>query len=169
MKEGMIVGHGDIASVLPDRKDFVYFASGVSNSQETREEEFERERRLLLEQDESKHLVYFGSLAIFYGDNAYVHHKINMEQTVKDVFKQHTIFRIGNISWGNNPHTLINFIRGKIKNGEPYEVQDVYRYVVDKEEFLHWIDLIPDRSCEMNVPGRRMKVKDIVNEYGHVK
>ena len=50
----MITGSGDIASVLPNREDLHFFASGVSNSQETRESEYEREEDLLLEQDETK-------------------------------------------------------------------------------------------------------------------
>jgi hypothetical protein len=33
----MIIGHGDIASVILDRIDRLYFASGVSNSAETDE------------------------------------------------------------------------------------------------------------------------------------
>lgn len=161
----MIIGHGDIASVLTDREDRTYFASGVSNSSETRESEYYREAELLLGQDKSKYLVYFGSLSIFYSDCRYARHKRMMENLVRKNFEHYTIIRMGNIIWGENPNTLINFIRNKIRNREPFEIQDVYRYVTDKEEFLHWIDLIPDFSCELNIVGRRMKVKDIVKEY----
>ena len=38
-------------------------------------------------------------------------------------------------------------------------------YICDKDEFLHWMDLIPEWPCEMNIVGRRMKVKDIVKEF----
>jgi hypothetical protein len=161
----MIVGHGDIASVLTDRAGWIFFASGVSNSKETRKSEFTREVNLLFEQDSSKHLVYFSSLSVFYSNSPYTAHKIHMENLVRFLFKKYTIIRVGNITWGVNPHTLINFIRNKILSHEPFEMQDVYRYVVDKEEFLHWINLIPDWSCEMNIIGRMMKVKDIVREY----
>ena len=171
----MILGHGDIASVLTDRDDRLYFASGVSNSQETRESEYRREIDLLLSllqgpsvsplhPPKKEHLVYFSSLSVFYSDSRYVRHKIEMEKAVK-IFRPYTIIRMGNITWGDNPHTLINFIKNKIRNREPFEVQDVYRYIIDKEEFLHWINLIPDWSCEINIPGRRMKVRDIVREY----
>lgn len=161
----MITGSGDIASVLTDREDRIYFASGVSNSTETRESEYQREINLLWEQDRWKHLVYFGSLSIFYSDSRYAKHKREMEQLVKCIFDNYTIIRMGNITWGTNPHTLINFIRNKIRNREPFEIQDVYRYVVEKEEFLHWIDLIPPWNCEMNVTGRKMLVRDIVKQY----
>ena len=39
----MIVGNGNIAKVLKDRDDLVFFASGVSNSSCTDEKEYERE------------------------------------------------------------------------------------------------------------------------------
>lgn len=164
----MIVGNGDIASVLPDRKDLLFFASGVSNSQETREEEFEREMKLLSKQDRMSHIVYFSSLAIYYSDTPYTRHKKAVESVCQNAFRKSTIIRIGNITWGTNPHTLINFIRNKIKNKEQFEIKDVYRYIVDKDEFLHWVNLIPDWPCEMNITGQRMKVADIVTKYGHI-
>ncbi len=163
----MIIGSGDIAMALKkvDREDRIYFASGVSNSSEARESEYQREIDLLLKQDKCKHLVYFGSLSIFYSNTRYAHHKRLMEDIIKMNFKHHTIVRMGNITWGNNPHTLINFIRNKFRTREPFEIQDVYRYVVDQEEFLHWVDLIPPWNAEINITGRRMKVRDIVKEY----
>jgi len=164
----MIIGNGDIASVLPERDDLLFFASGVSNSQETRESEYQRERNLLLEQDRAEHIVYFGSLAVFYSGTRYAQHKLDMETTVKGEFPKHTIFRIGNITWGINPHTIINYFRGQIEVGNSFEVRDEHRYIVDKDEFLHWIGRIPTWSCEMNVPGRKMLVKEIVDEYCYV-
>lgn len=159
----MIVGNGDIASVLTDREGFCFFASGVSNSQEDRESEYKRERDLLTKQDTRQHLVYFSSLGVLNGETRYLRHKRKMELEVKKAPRS-TIVRIGNITWGDNPHTLINFLRGKINAGEKFDIQDVYRYVVDKEEFLYWVNLIPEWSCEINIPGRRMKVREIVKE-----
>ena len=159
----MITGSGDIASVLPNREDLHFFASGVSNSQETRESEYEREEDLLLEQDETKHLVYFSSLAIFYGNTRYTRHKKIMELLVRNCFENHTIIRLGNISWGTNPNTLINYLKAHPES----EIKDEYRYVCDKNEFLHWVNLIPEWSCEMNITGRRMKVAEIAKEYCH--
>lgn len=163
-----IVGNGDIAAALKevDRPDRIFFASGVSNSGEQRESEYQREKELLLSQKRSRYLVYMSSLCVFYSDTRYARHKRYMEELVKKTFPLYTIMRMGNISWGVNPTTLINFLRNKIKNDEPCEIQDVYRYVLDKDEFLHWIGMIPsDWSCEVNVPGKMMKVKDIVREF----
>ncbi len=167
----MIIGNGDIAEVLQevDRKDLLFFASGVSNSQEVREAEYKREIYLLSEQSISKHIVYFSSLCVFESDTEYARHKRTIEEIVKEEFRRYTIIRIGNITWGDNPHTLINFIRNKIRNHEKFEIRDVYRYIVDKEEFLYWIRRIPEWSCEMNIPGERLLVKDIVEKYGYIE
>lgn len=152
-----VVGNGDIASVLP-KSHLLFFASGVSNSQEYHKSEYQRELDLLMSQDKWAHIVYFSSLAIFYSDTRYAQHKRAMELTIKQNFHYYTIVRIGNITWGTNPHTLINYLKS-----HPYaEVRDEYRYIVGKEEFLHWVNLIPDWNCELNIPGKMMKVIDIV-------
>jgi len=160
----MITGRGDIAGVLKDKEGACFFASGVSNSLEARESEYRREKELLFKQDRSLRLVYFGSLSIFYGNTRYTRHKLEMEELVK-TFPRYCIVRLGNITWGSNPHTLINTIRSHVEKQEPLEIKDVYRYVVEKEEFLYWIGLIPDWNCEMNVPGSRMKIREVVKKY----
>lgn len=161
-----VVGDGDVASVIPrmyrEFDDILFFASGVSNSQETRESEYEREIDLLLEQRRDVHLVYFSSLSIFYSHTRYAQHKRDMEQIVKANFPEHTIIRLGNITWGDNPHTLINYLKAHPKA----EIRDEYRYICDKDEFLHWVRLIPlDFNCDINIPGKRLKIKEIVDEY----
>lgn len=164
----MIVGNGNIASVLPKRDDLLFFASGVSNSQETRESEYQREISLLMQQPKDKHIVYFSSLAVFKSEKKYtryIRHKREMEKTIKAYFEPYTIIRIGNIGWKNdNPNTIINFLKNKIKNNEEFEIQNVYRYIINKEDFLHYINLIPDWNCEMTLFGRKMTVQEIVNE-----
>lgn len=161
----MIIGHGDIASVIPDRPDRLYFASGVSNSQERRESEYHREIDLLREQDFHAHIVYFSSLCVFYANTHYADHKRTMEQWVKAQFTTWTIIRLGNITWGDNPHTLINHLRAQLAASLPLDIQDTFRYVVCKDEFLHWLGMIPPWSCELNIPGRRMTVAEIVKEF----
>jgi hypothetical protein len=163
-----VIGNGDIASVLTEGVVGGYklfFASGVSNSKETRESEYRREIDLLLCQNRKKHIIYFSSFTAFYGKNRYSKHKRYMEALVKKNFPKYTIVRIGNITWGDNPNTLINDIRYKMENGIPVEIRDEYRYIVDMDEFLYWIKMIPEWSCEMNIPGKRMKVAEIVEKY----
>ena len=162
-----IIGHGDIACVLTDREDRIYFASGVSNSQETRESEYTREKTLLLQQEKIRHLVYFSSLSIFYSDTRYAQHKLEMETLVKTHFPRYAIIRLGNITWGTNPHTIINSFREQIRNGEPLVIRDAYRYVVDKNEFLYWVSMIPSWPCEISITGQRLSIEQIVKKYGY--
>lgn len=162
----MITGYGDIARALAevDHPGRVYFASGVSNSAETRVSEFGRERRLLDAQPRHLRLVYFSSLCVFYSDTPYANHKRSMEAAVKEWFPAWTIMRLGNITWGTNPNTLINTMRARDAANQPQVIADVYRYLVDAEELRHWMALIPAFNCEMNITGRRMKVADIYQE-----
>lgn len=160
----MIIGNGDIARTLVDRDDRLYFASGVSNSKETNENEYEREISLLLSQPWGKKIVYFSSLCIFYSNSRYAKHKRIMEDLVRQ-YPDYCIVRIGTITWGKNSNLLINNFRNRLNQGLPIEIRDVDRYVLEKDEFLHWIDMIPSFNCEMNITGKRMKVKDIVKEY----
>jgi len=161
----MIIGSGDIASVLPDRDDLLFFASGVSNSSCTDQKEFDRELLLLTDLDRSRRVVYFSSLSIYEKDTPYTRHKKAMEDEVKSRFYNWCIIRIGNITWGKNPNTFINYITAKIKAGEPYEIRDEWKYIVTKDEFLHWISLIPNFNTEMNIPGERMKVQDAITRF----
>jgi len=164
--ENMIIGSGDIASAITDNNSFLFFASGVSNSREKRKSEYKREKDLLMSQNRSKHIVYFSSLCIFYSNSRYAKHKREMENLVKKLFSTWTILRLGNITWGVNPHTLINNFKEKKKQGKKLIIKNTYRYICDKAEFNHWLNMIPkDWSCEMNIPGHRMKVADIVKEF----
>ena len=157
-----IIGNGDISQALQEvDKDLLFFCSGVSNSKETRESEYKREEDLLMKQDHFKHIVYFSSLSIFYKNGRYQKHKMKMEHLIKSFFEHWTIIRLGNITFGKNPNTLINYLKAHPEA----EIKDEYRYICDKEELLHWINLIPSWNCEINVPGRRMLVKDVAKEY----
>ena len=161
----MIIGKGDIASILNDRDDVIFFAAGVSNSSETRESEFLREYELLNSQDKSKCIFYFSSIAIdnLDKDNEYIQHKRKMELFIKSNFENYNIIRIGNISWGANPNTFINYIRNKIKNEEPVEIKDEYKYMIDKEQLILLTDNLPlVGQNQISVFGRMAKVKELI-------
>lgn len=161
----MIVGRGDIASVLNDRDGAIFFVSGVSNSNETRESEFMREIELLDKQDKTKCLFYLSSIAVddMSKNSQYLQHKRKMELLIKSNFENYNIIRIGNITWGNNPNTFINYIKNKIKNGEYVEIKDEYKYMIDKEQLVLLTDNLPligqNTIC---VFGRMAKVKDLL-------
>lgn len=146
---------------MPDKEDLLFFAAGVSNSKETRESEYQREINLLFDQNRGSHIVYFSTLAVFYSNTRYTRHKLDMEAMVKENFTKYCIIRLGNITWGTNPHTLINYLT----THPEATIRDEYRYVIDPDEFLHWIELIPDFNVEMNITGERLKVKEIYDRY----
>ena len=163
----MIVGRGDIASILNDRDDVTFFASGVSNSNEIREEEYEREKKLLFQQDKNRCLVYFSSIAIDikekYENSRYLKHKKQMEDLIKLNFKNYVIIRIGNINWGVNPNTFINYIRNKIKNKEAVQILDEYKFILEKKELLLLTDNLPSiGQFQISVFGQMKKVKDLL-------
>lgn len=160
----MIVGRGDIASILNQRQGALFFASGVSNSNCNDEAEFQREHDLLYS-FKGKNLccIYFSSISIFDRVNPYILHKINMEQSVRDYFENYCIIRIGNIDWGTNPNTFLNYLRNKIKNGEPYEVKDEFKYMISKEQLSMIANSVPlVGQNEICVFGYKSKVIDLL-------
>lgn len=163
----MIIGNGDIASILNDREGAIFFASGVSNSKETKESEFLREQTLLNKQDKNQCLFYFSSLTVdnidIVSNNKYLQHKIKMENFIKSHFKNYNIIRIGNITWGTNPHTFINNIRSQIKEGKTPEIRDEYRYIITKDQLHLLTDNLPLKGQNViGIIGKMVKVKDLI-------
>jgi len=161
----MIVGRGDIASVLNDRDGAIFFVSGVSNSNETRESEFMREIELLDKQDKTKCLFYLSSITLddMSKNSQYLQHKRKMELLIKSNFENYNIIRIGNITWGNNPNTFINYIKNKKNKGESVEIKDEYKYMIDKEQLVLLTDNLPlTGQNTICVFGRMAKVAELV-------
>jgi UDP-2-acetamido-2,6-beta-L-arabino-hexul-4-ose reductase len=171
----MILGKGDIASVLNDREGVIYFASGVSNSQCEDEKEFERERDLFMEMFlKYGHLgyafFYFSTLSVYFKNSPYTRHKLKMENLIKASYPNYTIIRIGNITWGNNPNTFINYFRNCIDAGIPYFVRDEYKYLISEKELVTLTDNLPlIGKYEISVTGKIVKVQDVVNELLNIK
>ena len=127
----MIVGNGLLARAFAPRfaddPSVTIFASGVSNSMETRASAFERERRLLEETiaQESRPVVYFGSCGV--ADKAetltpYMKHKLAMEALVV-ASPGGRVLRLPQVVGStHNPHTLTNYLRDRIIAGEAFAV-----------------------------------------------
>ena len=162
----MIVGNGDLASILNDREGVIFFASGVSKSTETDINAYKREIDLLYQQDKNKCLFYFSSITVddeSKASNLYIIHKKNMESLVINNFINYNIIRIGNITWGTNPNTFINYIKNKIKKGEPFELKNEYKYLIDKEQLLLLTDNLPLIGKNIiSVFGRMAKVSELI-------
>ncbi|MEF2155277.1 NAD-dependent epimerase/dehydratase family protein [Luteimonas sp. FXH3W] len=126
----MIVGNGLVASHFRRlgliRKDTVIFASGVSNSRETRTEAFQRERSLLqthLNGTQSR-LVYFSSFGVATEEySPYLEHKRQMEDLVASKSAANLIFRLPQVvGKSENPNTLANAMIHNIGNDLEFEV-----------------------------------------------
>ena len=140
----MIVGNGLIAKALADldTDDVIIFASGVSNSLETRISEFERENTLLqniISENPEKKLVYFSTLSIADATkqgNLYIQHKLAIEKYIQENCSNFVILRIGNIiGKGGNPNTLFNFLKNKIQNNEKFSVHlHARRLLIDMDD-----------------------------------
>lgn len=142
----MIVGNGMIANTLKllyaDDPNVLVFASGVSNSKETRIEAFEREKRLLCKHLDFKGVIlYFSTCSIFdpsLQHRQYIRHKFEVEALIEERASQYLILRLPNlVGKTDNPNTFFNFMKNRIKKGEELSVfRNATRYFLDTEDLL---------------------------------
>lgn len=146
----MIIGNGLIAKSLKniDTEDHLYFASGVSNSLETRSSEFEREFSLLKNNvtlHKENKLFYFSTLSVndlSKQQSPYVLHKLEIENFIKEHCKNYIILRIGNIVGnGGNPNTLFNFLKSQIIQGNQFMLhQKARRLLLDIDDITKFLE-----------------------------
>ena len=165
----MIVGHGDIAKALIDREGAILFASGVSDSQCTDEAEYSREKKMIEALSINNFgycFFYFSSISIFFKTSRYTKHKQEMEGLIRTTFRKHNIIRLGNISWGSNPNTFLNYIKDRRNNNKSYEVRDEIKFMIDKEQFRAIVGGLPlDKSQTISIFGDAMKVQEAMDKY----
>jgi len=153
----MIVGNGLIAQAFKSRFEHdqavTIFASGVSNSSEVRPDEFQRERRILLEAiDRSSGVfVYFSTCSLTDPDRQstpYVEHKIETERLLESV-SDSIVFRLPQVvGHTRNPHTLTNFLANKILSGEPFTIwAKAVRSLIDVDDVAIIGSALIDRGC----------------------
>lgn len=164
----MIIGRGTIASIIQDRDGFTFFACGESNRFPLTMERKMNEYGRLLECNKETMLVYISGLNIYYPEDQrrdeYTEHKLVMEKAVRQYFPDHCIFRLGSVTWGDNPNTLVNYIRNQIAQNGDCEARPVYRYLNSKEELVHWFGLIPRHGQhEMNITGQLTWMPDLID------
>ncbi|MCG2583618.1 NAD(P)-dependent oxidoreductase [Massilia sp. TS11] len=140
----MIIGKGMLASAFApafaDAADVLVFASGVSNSRETRPEAFARERALLeAALPSAARLVYFSTCSVedpALQDAPYVRHKRALEALVRERAERYAIFRLPQVVGRTpNPHTLTNFLAQQIRSGQPIQVwTEARRNLIDVDD-----------------------------------
>jgi len=139
----MIIGGGLIANAFKSsgHDAVIIFASGVANSNETRESEYLREKNLLKQQDKNKLLIYFSTMSVedtAYAGRRYIGHKLEMENYVSEHWKSYLIFRLPIVvGISRNPNTLPNFFYNRIINREQINVlSNAVRYLIGVEELV---------------------------------
>jgi UDP-2-acetamido-2,6-beta-L-arabino-hexul-4-ose reductase len=166
----MVVGSGQIAkafSAYTDDSRIVIFASGVSDSNEIRRSEFDREKGLLMQHLKyscGKKFVYFSSCALIDEANylPYYKHKFEMEALVKKNSENSYIFRLPQLFGELKRHpTLINYLYYKIVDGEEFIVNDkAYRYVIHVEDVVFIVSNYLTKA-------KKNTVLDVANPYAY--
>lgn len=141
----MIIGSGLIASEffdLEENNSIVIFASGVSNSLETKNEKFKREEQLItntINKYNNSLFVYFSTCSI--NDNTinqrpYVLHKLKMEDLIINSAENYLIVRLSNIvGKGGNKNTLFNYLVNAIKDNSNIHLwKNASRNILDIED-----------------------------------
>lgn len=169
----MIVGKGLIASLFTahDRENTIFFASGVSNSLETRIEEFLREENLIkntITENSDKIFVYFSTCSIYDSSKTgsdYVLHKLKMEQLIKKSCNQFLILRVSNaVGKGGNPNLLMNYIVRAVKNDETINVHTkATRNLIDVDDIRNvTFDLLKNQSLNKIINVAYLKNYSII-------
>ena len=139
----MVIGNGSIAKIF--KNDYlvdtsvVIFASGVSNSSESNQDEFLREK-LMLQESISKFpnskFIYFSSVYVNLVLTPYYKHKLNMEEIIRNSSKNFLIIRLPQIiSDGGNKNNLINYFVTSLKNNNQVQIQkNTKRSIIDIED-----------------------------------
>jgi nucleoside-diphosphate-sugar epimerase len=126
----MIVGNGLLAQAFApaftDDPNVIVYASGVSNSRETRAEAFLREREMLTATlAQEKLTLYFSTCSLHdleLENSPYVKHKMEMENLVRDS-PRFAIFRLPQVvGKTSNPNTLTNYLYRQITTETPFQV-----------------------------------------------
>lgn len=163
-----------------NNENILIFASGVSNSKETKVENFEREKKLLLQkiaQNITKKLVYFSTCSIYdpsEKDSLYVKHKLECEQLIEKNCKNYLICRVSNVvGKTDNPNTIISYLVSKIGNGQSFQLwANSVRNIIDIEEVFSFVSHkieagIGAEICLIANPFQ-YKVTEIVNKIEQI-
>jgi hypothetical protein len=157
----MVIGNGMIANRFvnyQNEKDKIIFASGVSNSKDTIEQNFAREFELLnktLEKNPDKILVYFSTCSVEDKDlqsAPYVIHKKNIEKFIKQNAAKYYLFRISNLAGvSNNPYTILNyFILNILQNNVLTVWKNAYRNIIGIDDMYSIADDILKEDILLN-------------------
>ncbi|GAA4463412.1 hypothetical protein GCM10023189_41410 [Nibrella saemangeumensis] len=150
-----------------ERDDVLIFASGVSNSKETRPEPFLREWNLMQEwvaQAGDRLFVYFSTCSVAdpTEENApYVQHKLAVEEFIATHTKHYLIIRASNVVGGaGNPHTILNYFLNRVTSGEPFDIwQGATRNLIDIDDMYRVVTYFMEQKDRWN------RILNVANPY----
>lgn len=169
----MIIGNGLIAKSFVNFKnqdDKIIFASGVSNSLEQNDLEYQREINLLkntLRKNNDKKIIYFSTTSIFNTKSKYTNHKLKIEEFIIENFNNYCIYRLPQIvGKGGNRNNLINFLKqSMIDTKQIFIFPNSLRSIIDIEDLIKLCSETYDLKNKniLNIAGIEFcKIEDIV-------
>lgn len=153
----MVIGNGMMAHTFEEyisNDEVLIFASGVSNSMQIDEVEFQRESQLLHDSllgNPGKLFVYFSTTSIddkAVNQSPYVRHKLKMENQIMRHSKNYIILRVSNVVGSNgNASTIMNYFVNSIKNDEYISVwKNAERNLIDSQDVKFMVDSLIQRG-----------------------
>jgi len=142
----MVVGKGSLGSIFFDEfhnnDEVVIFASGVSDSTEDKEENFNREKKLLretIENNGEKKIVYFSSIFVGFKETKYYTHKLEMEDLISNTCKNFLIIRLPQVvGEKGNQKNIVNFFTKCLLEGEKTIIfSDSWRAIIDVNDVFN--------------------------------
>ena len=177
----IVIGGGLIAKkfksvTLP--LDCVVIASGVSNSQETRIAEFQREMDLVskvLLENPCARVIYFSTCSVYQKElTAYVRHKLVIEEFIRESSDSYHILRLPQVVGCVNNSTLISYLTRSIFEGRCIRIQKhAARNLLDVNDVVrlaqHLInnDVGRDSVCDL-ASAHNVLVLDIALEISKI-
>ena len=159
----MVLGNGMIAKSFIKStaiNDVIIFACGVPNSNEVREQEYEREFNLLKKiqtEYSNKKLIYFSSSSVETGKKSkYISFKLMIEKYINSNFSDFLILRLPNVV-GNtdNQSQLLPFIKNSLLTNNCVRIKkSCNRYLIDVDD----LPLITRNLIKENIQNKIITV-----------
>jgi nucleoside-diphosphate-sugar epimerase len=180
----MIVGNGLLASAFSksnkNYEKIIIFASGVSDSNETDINEFNREESIILntinENKDSK-IIYFSSVLAGIKNNQYYNHKLKIENLISNNANDYIIFRMPQIiGKSGNKNNIINAFKHSILFEDKIDVfSNVKRALIDVDDLVNIVNYCIDKTTrsiinisnieKISVFELVKKISNIINRY----
>ena len=146
------------------------FAAGVSNSQETSDSEYSRERNELeqfIKANITEKIIYFSSYVAAEGVSRYADHKREVEALVEERGRDFLILRLPQVVGRTTNRTLVNYLVGSAINGTRITLErNAFRSLLDVVDVGRIVCLLIERNVSRETvsvgPPTPISVLDIV-------